>query len=171
MPMTAHDGEDAEQRHLDALVRALGPAAFQAVADPDVTEIYVNPSGAVFFDTRSRGRVKTAEVLRADQVYRFLNLVASSHGAVLTTARPQLQAELPRASCGTLHAETALGALQRLDRLAQRNNVPPQPDLVASAIDLVVVIAGGSRGRRVTQVAEVDGHDARGFHLHAVPGC
>jgi P-type conjugative transfer ATPase TrbB len=325
MPMTAHDGDDAEQRHLDALVRALGPAAFEAMDDPDVTEIYVNPSGAVFFDTRSRGRVKTAEVLRADQVYRFLNLVASSHRAVLTTARPQIQAELPRAlfagarlqgfvpplaagpcfnlrkppsvvyslddyvaagiltpaqgqalaagvsermniliaggtgsgkttlanavlhqiatvhphdriviledtvelqcaardcvalrttdtlslkdlvkgalrsspdrivvgevrdeaaldlcdawetghpgGCGTLHAETALGALQRLDRLAQRNNVPPQPDLVASAIDLVVVIAGGSRGRRVTQMAEVDGHDAKGFHLHAVAGC
>jgi P-type conjugative transfer ATPase TrbB len=314
---------DAAQRHLDALARALGSAATAALADPDVTEIYVNPSGALFFDTRSRGRLDSSTTLSPDQVYRFLNLVASSHSTVLTTARPHLQAELPRAlfngarlqgfvppltsgpifnlrkppshvytlddyvaagilaprhrealaaavasrkniliaggtasgkttlanavlhqiatvhphdriviledtvelqcaardcvalrttdglslkdlvkgalrtspdrivvgevrdeaaldlcdawetghpgGCGTLHAEHALGALQRLDRLAQRNNVGPQPDLVASAIDLVAVIAGGSRARRVTQLAEVDGYDGRTFRLHAVP--
>jgi P-type conjugative transfer ATPase TrbB len=322
MPLEAPHNDDAAQRHLDALARALGPVALQGIADPDVTEVYVNPSGALFLDCRSRGRVETGTSLPADQVLRFLNLVASSRSTLLTAARPQLQAELPHAvfngarlqgfvppltagptfnirkppsivytlddyvaagiltpsyrqalaaavaerkniliaggtgsgkttlanavlhqiatvhphdriviledtvelqcaardcvalrttesltlkdlvkgalrtspdriivgevrdeaaldlcdawetghpgGCGTLHAENALGALLRLDRLAQRNNVGPQPDLVASAIDLIAIIAGGSRGRRVTQLAEVDGYDGRSFRLHAV---
>src|ERR1700730_11114688 len=49
-----------------ALPRALAPAATAALADPDVTEIYVNPSGALFFDTRSRGRVDSSTSLSPD---------------------------------------------------------------------------------------------------------
>ena len=40
----------------------------------------------------------------------------------------------------TVHASDALGALERLDRLAQRANVPPQRTLVAEAVDIVVVL-------------------------------
>jgi type IV secretion system protein TrbB len=67
----------------------------------------------------------------------------------------------------TVHASSAEGALLRLDRLAQRANVPPQTLLVAEAIHLVVVIEGGNQGRRVTDVARVNGLDAHGrFVLH-----
>ena len=67
----------------------------------------------------------------------------------------------------TVHAASAEGALNRLDRLAQRANVPPQTALVAEAIDLVVVMAGGNAGRRVTDLARVAGFDDRGrYALH-----
>ncbi len=67
----------------------------------------------------------------------------------------------------TVHASSAEGALNRLDRLAQRANVPPQTVLVAEAINLVVVIAGGNAGRRVTDIARVEGLDDRGLYsLH-----
>jgi P-type conjugative transfer ATPase TrbB len=315
MPLLAPPTDDAVRRHLDALTRALGPVALQALHDPDVTEIYVNASGELYVDTRTRGRMETGSALSAEQILRFLNLVASAHQSLLTAARPQLQGELPQSifhgarvqgcippltsaptfnirkppaivfslddyvtagilaaghrtalaaavlgrknvlivggtgsgkttlanallheiatvhprdriviledtvelqcaardhlalrtteslrlkdllkaalrtspdrivvgevrdeaaldlcdawetghpgGCGTLHAESPLGALQRLDRLAQRNNVPPQPELVASAIDLVVVIAGGSSSRRVTHLSTVEGYDGR----------
>jgi type IV secretion system protein TrbB len=62
----------------------------------------------------------------------------------------------------TVHASSAEGALVRLDRLAQRANVPSQRHLIAEAIDLVVVIEGGNGERRVTDLAHVDGIDARG---------
>ena len=65
----------------------------------------------------------------------------------------------------TLHANDPLSALNRLDRLAQRANAGPQADLVADAIHLVVMIAGGSAGRRVTQIAEVAGRDAGRYLL------
>ncbi len=57
--------------------------------------------------------------------------------------------------CATVHATTASGALLRMNRLAQRAGVPPQHDLIAEAVDLVVVIQGGTQGRRVTEVVRV----------------
>ena len=69
--------------------------------------------------------------------------------------------------CGTCHATTAEGALLRLDRLAQRNNVPSQAALIAEAVDLVAVVEGGNRGRRVADLARVAGVDASGrISLH-----
>jgi type IV secretion system protein VirB11 len=64
--------------------------------------------------------------------------------------------------CGTCHATSAEGALLRLDRLAQRNNVPPQTALIAEAVDLVAVVEGGNRGRRLADLARVAGLDATG---------
>lgn len=62
----------------------------------------------------------------------------------------------------TVHASSPDGALLRLDRLAQRANVPSQRHLIAEAIHLIVVIEGGNAGRRVTDLARVEGLDAHG---------
>lgn len=58
----------------------------------------------------------------------------------------------------TLHANDPLSALHRLDRLAQRAGAGPQAHLVGDAIHLVVMIAGGSSGRHVTEIAMVAGY-------------
>lgn len=60
----------------------------------------------------------------------------------------------------TVHASDAYGALLRLDRLAQRANVPPQAPLIADAIDLIVTLAGAAGGfptRRVVDLARLTG--------------
>ncbi len=62
----------------------------------------------------------------------------------------------------TVHASSAEGALLRLDRLAQRANVPPQAPLIAEAIHIIVVIEGGNTGRRVSDLVRVCGLDAGG---------
>lgn len=62
----------------------------------------------------------------------------------------------------TLHASSADGALARLDRLAQRANVPPQTELVAEAVHLLVLIEGGHSRRRVTEIARVRGVNPEG---------
>jgi type IV secretion system protein TrbB len=64
--------------------------------------------------------------------------------------------------CGTCHATSAEGALLRLDRLARRNNVPSQAALIAEAVGVIAVIAGGNRGRRVVDLARVAGLEAGG---------
>jgi len=69
----------------------------------------------------------------------------------------------------TLHANDALAALHRLDRLAQRANAGPQPHLVGDAIHLVVMIAGGSQRRKVTELARVAGFDGTAYRLTPVP--
>jgi type IV secretion system protein VirB11 len=69
----------------------------------------------------------------------------------------------------TVHASSAEGALLRLDRLAQRANVPPQRHLVAEAIHLIAVLEGSNARRRVTDLVCVDGLGRDGCHvLHRV---
>jgi type IV secretion system protein TrbB len=65
----------------------------------------------------------------------------------------------------TVHASSAEGALLRLDRLAQRANVPPQRHLVAEAIHLIAVLEGSHAGRRVTDLVRVDGLDRDGHFV------
>src|ERR1700730_16692029 len=92
---TSAPADEAGRHYRDSLARALGPEVLAALAEPDVTEVYVNPSGCLYLDTRSRGRVATASMLPTDRVTRFLTQVASRIPAVLNASRPQLQAELP----------------------------------------------------------------------------
>lgn len=65
----------------------------------------------------------------------------------------------------TVHASSAEGALLRLDRLAQRANVPPQHHLVAEAIHLIAVVEGSNAGRRVADVVRVAGLDRAGRYV------
>jgi P-type conjugative transfer ATPase TrbB len=65
----------------------------------------------------------------------------------------------------TVHASSAEGALLRLDRLAQRANVPPQPHLVAEAIHLIAVLEGSHARRRVTDLVRVEGLDRAGHYV------
>lgn len=64
----------------------------------------------------------------------------------------------------TLHAASAEGALERLGRLARRDSGRNEGWLVASAVQLVVVIKPTPEGRRVTEVAQCTGY-RRGRYL------
>jgi type IV secretion system protein TrbB len=62
----------------------------------------------------------------------------------------------------TVHASTTEGALHRLNRLAQRANVPSQHELIMEAVDLVVQMEGGGASglpRRVREIGRVEGWD------------
>jgi type IV secretion system protein VirB11 len=58
---------------------------------------------------------------------------------------------------GTFHAQDATAALLRIDRLCQRANVPSQTELIAEAVDLIVIMEGGHRTRRVRDLVRVRG--------------
>ena len=68
----------------------------------------------------------------------------------------------------TVHANDAHAGLIRLEQLVQEANVPPQPALIAEAVDLIVVIVRTPTGRRVTEVARVLGTSASGYTLQHV---
>ena len=69
----------------------------------------------------------------------------------------------------TVHANSAAAALMRLDTLILEAGVPPQPHLVAEAVDLVVFITRTLDGRRVDELARVAGCDpAIGYRLEAI---
>ena len=70
---------------------------------------------------------------------------------------------------GTFHAQDAPGALLRLDRLCQRNSVPSQVELIAEAVDLIVVMEGTHAGRRVKDLVRIHGlHPDGSFHLEGL---
>ena len=80
----------------EMLSRYLGPTVVRAMADDDVTEVYVNPQdGAIRLDTRSRGKVVSGTTIDAHRVEMFLNAVAARLGVTLTSDSPRLEAELP----------------------------------------------------------------------------
>ena len=90
--------------------------------------------------------------LRGPEAYPCLDIAASGHPGILAT----------------LHAETPLGALLRLDRLARlaSPDLPHQHELIAEVITAVVCLTGGSAGRKVSAIAEVTAwHPASGYTL------
>ena len=68
----------------------------------------------------------------------------------------------------TVHANDAYAGLIRLEQLVQEANVPPQPALIAEAVDLIVVIVRTPTGRRVTEVARVVGASSSGYTLEHI---
>lgn len=62
----------------------------------------------------------------------------------------------------TVHANSAISALYRLEQLVQESVVTVPRRLIAEAIDMIVFIAGRGLGRRVDTIARVDGLDPDG---------
>ena len=61
----------------------------------------------------------------------------------------------------TVHANSALGVLNRLGSLVQEAGVPPQPELIAGSINLIAFIEKSPLGeRRVTDLLQIKGYDA-----------
>ena len=70
---------------------------------------------------------------------------------------------------GTVHANDASAALIRVGQLIQEAGVPPNPELIAEAVNVVVSIKRTSEGRRVEEVSLVRGWSAGGgFHVERV---
>jgi type IV secretion system protein VirB11 len=58
---------------------------------------------------------------------------------------------------GTIHAGTAIGALRRLEQLIQEAVVTVPRALVAETINLIAVLVRDGHGRRLSELARVDG--------------
>ena len=60
---------------------------------------------------------------------------------------------------GTIHAGTALGALRRMEQLIQEAVVTVPRVLIAETIDLIAVLVRDAHGRRLAELARVEGLD------------
>jgi len=60
---------------------------------------------------------------------------------------------------GTIHANTAIGALRRLEQLVQEAVVTVPRALIADTIQLIAVLAGRGVARRLVEIALVEGLD------------
>lgn len=85
----------AQGRRHAMLRTAMGPAIGDALADPRVVEIMVNPDGALRLDLLGEGRVDTDVQVAPAEAERIIRLVASHVRAEAHPGAPIVSAELP----------------------------------------------------------------------------
>lgn len=85
----------AAERRRAMMQSAMGPEIAAALGDPLVTEIMVNPDGALRFDILGRGVIDSGVRQSAEQVERVVRLVAAHARAEVHLLAPIVSAELP----------------------------------------------------------------------------
>ena len=66
---------------------------------------------------------------------------------------------------GTIHADSAIGALFRLEQLIQEIVVTVPRPLIAKTVNVIAVLAGRGTKRRLVELTEVDGLDPNGNYV------
>lgn len=83
-------------RRLRTMLRtAMGEGLAEALSNPAVFEIMVNPDGCVRLDLAGEGRIDTGVVMAPSDVERVIRLVASQVRAEINVDSPIVSAELP----------------------------------------------------------------------------
>lgn len=70
--------------------------------------------------------------------------------------------------CATVHANSAYGGLTRLEQLISEVIVSPQRELIAEAVNLVIFIERHRTGRRIREIATVEGLDEQKYRLKQI---
>ena len=86
---------ETRERRRGMLRTAMGPAIAQALEEPDVVEVLVNPDGHLWLDRHGSGRSDTGVILTPHEAERIIRLVASHVRAEASGASPIISAELP----------------------------------------------------------------------------
>ena len=90
-----HEPDESRERRAAMLRTAMGPAIAEALADPLVVEVMVNPDGVLRLDRLGEGRSQTDVSLTPGEVERVIRLVASHMRLEAHANNPIVSAELP----------------------------------------------------------------------------
>ena len=82
-------------RTLAMLASAFGEHVSEALSDPSVTEVMLNPDGHLWTDRTGEGRQDTGQKINAEDAERIIRLVANFKGESAHSASPIISAELP----------------------------------------------------------------------------
>ncbi|SLJ91161.1 P-type conjugative transfer ATPase TrbB [Novosphingobium mathurense] len=147
----------AEMAHLDERVILIEDTRELQCAAPDV----------VALRTRSGAASGAGSVTMADLVRSTLRLRPDR--IIVGEVRGREALDMLKAwntghpgGIATVHANSAVSALYRLEQLIQEAVVTVPRRLIAEAIDMIVFIAGRGLGRRVETIARVAGLDPDG---------
>ncbi len=89
------NANEIKTRLTQMLQSAFGSAITDALEDSEVTEILVNPDGALWIETARLGRVKAKDKIYSQDVERIIHLVAAASLTDMDDNAPILSAELP----------------------------------------------------------------------------
>ena len=87
--------QEATQRRRQMLQTAFGAEIAQALADPSVIEVMVNPDGKLWVDQIPEGRSDTGETISTSESERIIRLIATQTRREVHAGAPILSAELP----------------------------------------------------------------------------
>jgi type IV secretion system protein VirB11 len=130
----------------------------------DTRELQVNAQNVVFL--RTSDNTDMTRLLRATMRLRPDRIVVGEvrDGSALALLKAWNTGH--PGGVGTVHANDANAALIRIGQLIQEAGVPPNPELIAEAVNIVVSIKRTATGRKVEEVAAVRGWSASGgFHV------
>jgi len=150
---------------LDAVARIDGE--HRVVVIEDTRELQVNAENVVFL--RTSDNTDMTRLLRATMRLRPDRIVVGEvrDGSALALLKAWNTGH--PGGVGTVHANDASAALIRIGQLIQEAGVPPNPELIAEAVNVVVSIKRTADGRRVEEVAAVRGWSASGgFHVERI---
>ena len=150
---------------LDAVARV--SRDHRIVVIEDTRELQVNAENVVFL--RTSENTDMTRLLRATMRLRPDRIVVGEvrDGSALALLKAWNTGH--PGGVGTVHANDASAALIRVGQLIQEAGVPPNPELIAEAVNVVVSIKRTNEGRRVEEVSLVRGWSAAGgFHVEMV---
>ncbi|MDG4897724.1 P-type conjugative transfer ATPase TrbB [Mesorhizobium sp. WSM4976] len=167
----------ADHRRRAMLRTAMGQAITEALADPLVIEVMVNPDGALRLDRLGEGRVHTGVSMHPSEAERIIRLVASHARAEAHADNPIVSAELPSgerfegllppvvlAPCFAIR-KPAAKLYTLANYVADRIMLPLQADALRKAVRerRNILVAGGTSSGKTTlanallaEVAECD---------------
>ncbi|HTJ27571.1 MAG TPA: P-type conjugative transfer ATPase TrbB [Candidatus Limnocylindria bacterium] len=87
--------EQKKQLVREKLVRELGPVIMDALADPKVVEIMLNPDGVLWVDVLGEGMRDTGTRISASKAENLLGTIAAMLDVTIGADQPILQGELP----------------------------------------------------------------------------
>jgi type IV secretion system protein VirB11 len=141
----------AEMAHLDERVILIEDTRELQCAAPDVVALRTRAGSVTMADL-----VRSTLRLRPDRI-----IIGEVRGKEALDMLKAWNTGHP-GGIATVHANSALSSLYRLEQLVQETVVTVPRRLIAEAIDLIVFIAGRGLGRRVETIARVAGVDAQG---------
>ena len=141
------------------------PKGERVIVIEDASELRLNYENAVFFETRQKdsqgkGAVSVGDLLKSSLRLRPDRIIVGEVRGAEVLGLIQAMSTGHKGCMGTVHANTSLDALFRLEALAQESEKPLHEKIlrhqISESLDLVVQMARGPDGkRRVVEVAEV----------------
>ena len=151
----------------NALLAEMGDLDERVIMIEDTRELQCAAPDVVALRTRTVGAAGVGTVTMADLVRSTLRLRPDR--IIVGEVRGREALDMLKAwntghpgGIATIHANSAVAALYRLEQLIQEAVVTVPRRLIAEAIDLIVFISGRGLARRVETVARVTGLDPGG---------
>jgi len=156
--------DTSEERRRAMLKTAMGPVIAQALGDPAVIEVMVNPDGKLWIDRLGEGRGNIGVRIHPSETERIIRLVASHVRAEVHADNPIVSAELPSGErfegllppvglgpCFAIR-KPATKILTIADYVRDRIMVPIQADALRKAVRdrKNIMVAGGTSSGKTT---------------------